>query len=462
MQTGGVVKTFSGHNGSVNSVSVSADCTMIASGSDDNTACLWVIQTGECHHVINHQESVVHVCFSPLVPQHLISISDWKVQQWDISGYQIEPTFDGCYASFSLDGQLVIRKEEVIEVQGPGSRAITTQIHIAKSDFSPCCFSPDSKLIAATVGCIAYVWDITGSDPQLIETFIDHSEEILSLGFFSSTSLITASIKSIKLWQIDISSIASVMNSQKPLLPTSAPVKSVTLQVKDGIAISGDSDGVVRIWDIVTGICRASFQTPSKNSHWSDAQLINGRFTSVWCTDKEICIWDAEKSQLLRTINAPNLEVWDLRISGDGSMVFCLDEEYIQAWSIWTGEVMGKNYHYMELTYGSFSIVDGLKVWIPFTTKTSIMVGWDFGSSDLSTIMLSNPPPNWPHLNFIGGTRVYRSSLPGIEDTVTRKVVFQLPEGLARPSDAQWDGKYLIAGYDSGEVLILECIYIPH
>ena len=76
MQTGGVVKTFSGHNGSVNSVSVSADCTMIASGSDDNTACLWVIQTGECHHVINHQESVVHVCFSPLVPQHLISISD--------------------------------------------------------------------------------------------------------------------------------------------------------------------------------------------------------------------------------------------------------------------------------------------------------------------------------------------------------------------------------------------------
>ena len=109
-----------------------------------------------------------------------------------------------------MDGQLVIHKEEVIEVQGPGSRAITTQIHIAKSDFSPCCFSPDSKLIAATVGCIAYVWDITGSDPQLIETFIDHSEEILSLGFFSSTSLITASMKSIKLWQIDISSTASV------------------------------------------------------------------------------------------------------------------------------------------------------------------------------------------------------------------------------------------------------------
>ena len=76
VQTGGVIKIFSGHISPVNSVSVSADCTMIVSGSDDNTVCLWNIQTGECYHVLIYQESVIHVYFSPLVPQHLISISD--------------------------------------------------------------------------------------------------------------------------------------------------------------------------------------------------------------------------------------------------------------------------------------------------------------------------------------------------------------------------------------------------
>lgn len=144
-------------------------------------------------------------------------------------------------------------------------------------------------------------------------------------------------------------------------------------------------------------------------------------------------------------------------------MVFCLDEDYIQAWSIWTGEVIGKKRHCLDITPGCFLIVDGSKVWAPFPTGTSILKGWDFEGSDLSTITLSNPPPNWPHLNFIGGTRLYRSSLPGIEDTVTRKVVFQLPQELTtRPSDAQWDGKYLAAGYDSGEVLIFECIHVLH
>lgn len=31
------------------------------------------------------------------------------------------------------------------------------QFHTAKSDFGQCCFSPDSKLIAATVDHIAYI-----------------------------------------------------------------------------------------------------------------------------------------------------------------------------------------------------------------------------------------------------------------------------------------------------------------
>ena len=38
---------------------------------------------------------------------------------------------------------------------------------------------------------------------------------------------------------------------------------------------------------------------------------------------------------------------------------------------------------------------------------------------------------------------------------VTGKVVFQLTGRFAKPVDVQWDSRYLVAGYKSGEVLIL-------
>jgi hypothetical protein len=43
-----------------------------------------------------------------------------------------------------------------------------------------------------------------------------------------------------------------------------------------------------------------------------------------------------------------------------------------------------------------------------------------------------------------------------IKDTITGKVVFQLSGRYAKANDVQWDGQYLVAGYDSGEVLILD------
>ena len=161
-------------------------------------------------------------------------------------------------------------------------------------------------------------------------------------------------------------------------------------------------------------------------------------------------------------IDAPEYIVFDLRISGDGSMVFCLDAKCIQAWSIWVGESMGKKYHNLVLMHDPFLLVDGLKVWIPFYGGQPKAQGWDFGASDLPTFELLNAPSNWPCLNFIGLVREHRLTLPGIEDTVTRKMVFQLPVRLTRPSDVQWDGQYLVVGYHSGEVLIVECTYEFH
>ena len=460
MQTGGVVRTLHGHTNYVFSVSISVDCTTIASGSDDKTIRLWDVQTGECHHTIEQQKGVYYVSFFPLNPQHIISISGNKVWLWDIDSNQIAPTYDGSQIAFSLDGtQFALCNGETVEVWS-SSGETTAQLHATSSSTRHCCFSPDSRLIAVATGHSAYIWDITSSDPHLIETCIGHTNSITSLVFSSPTSLISASRidKSVKFWKIATSSPAPASADPKSTGPTSAPIKSITLQAKDGITISSDSDGVVKIWDISTGHCKASFQTPAKGPYQIDTLLTNSRLISVWCTDEKTCIWDTEKGELLRTVDIPGRAIRDLRISADGSKVFCLYTNSIEALSISTGEVVGRVEFLLTLSRDPFMTTDGSKVWVQFPIVG--VMGWDFGTSGSPPIKLSNTLQSRSHLDFIDGVRKERSFLPGIKDTVTGKKVLQLPEELARPSDAQWDGQYLVAGYASGEVLILDCDHV--
>ena len=81
--------------------------------------------------------------------------------------------------------------------------------------------------------------------------------------------------------------------------------------------------------------------------------------------------------------------------------------------------------------------------------------GWDFGFQGSTPVPLPNSPIDSPHLLFIG-TKQQEISPSRVEDAVTRKEVFQLPRRYAEPFVAQLDGHYLVTGYHSGEVLILD------
>ena len=443
VQTGGVVKTLHGHTDWVLSVSISADYTRIASGSRDSTFRLWDIQTGMCHCVIKQQNYVHHVSFSPKAPQQLLSTCDDKVWQWDINGHQVGPTYDGSCIAFSSDGtQFVLCKGSAITVQDFCSGAIVAEFHVSNDYTQYCCFSPDGRLVAVAAGKNVYVWDITSSEPYLIESFISCTA---SLVFSSPSSLISAPDCSIKFWQIGAPD--PVVADPKSASPASAPIEFITLQVKDGIIITGHSDGVVKTWDISTGLCKSSFQAPARKKR--DAQLINGRLILVWYEHK-IKIWDVEKGELLLAVQGPPQWAFkDLKISGDGSRVFCLDQRSIQAWSVQTGEMVGETGIKWASSVRSLT-VDGTRVWACYSN--SKYQGWDFGIPDSSPVQLLNMTV--PYLTH--NTLVWDANESKIRDTVTGEVVFQLPRRFGKLDLVQWIGYYLAACFDSTEVLILD------
>ena len=289
---------------------------------------------------------------------------------------------------------------------------------------------------------------------SLVKILSGHIYSIASLAF--SSSLISSSNdKSVKFWQTSASPVDPVITDSEFMSLPSAAILSVSLQATNGIAISSDEAGVVKTWDILTGLCKASFQTPAKDYDYGDAGLIEDRLTFVWLEGKDMKmhVWDLEKGETLRILDIQSIErARDIRISADGSKVFLLCWESIQALSIWTGQVVGEVTLEGEPLDDSL-IVDGSRVWVWF--KDSQTQGWDFGFPGSTPVPVPNLPLDSPHLLFIG-TELQEISPSRVVDTVTRKEVFQLSGRYADPYVAQLDGHYLVTGYRSGEVLILD------
>ena len=451
IQTGGVVRTFLGHTGFVRSVSISTDYTVIVSGSSDGKIFLWDIQTGEYLYIIEQQDSVNHVAFSPIDLQYIISISGKKVWEWDLSGQHVPPTYDGTHIAFSPDcKKFAVCNEGIVTVQNPISRAIETQFHTTRNARS-FCFSPDGRLIAAAADSTVYVWDIANPDSHLVGTLVGHNEGIRSIVFSSPSSLISASLDdSVKFWRVGAVSADLVMAN-----PGSTPIVSVSLQAGAGIALSSDKEGVVKIWDISTGLCKSSFQTLALGEVFRDVRLIDDRLIVVWWSDDQIYICDANKHDPPKLLAMLSSWPMGLRISGDGSKVFCLSDESLQALSTHTGELVGE----VELDLGEeFHLdplqMDGSKIWI--RKEDFPAQGWDFGISNSPPVPLSHGPTERPLLDFFGGAWWQTDDPSWIKNIVTGKDVFQLSGRYAKPVDIEWDGQCLVAGYESGEVSILD------
>jgi WD40 repeat protein len=111
--------------------------------------------------------------------------------------------------------------------------------------------------------------------------------------------------------------------------------------------------------------------------------LVDGRLILVWYKDRQIHIWDTNKNEPLWTVDNLPTELEGLRISGDGTRVFCLTKTSIQAWSIDTGEHVGE----VELELGEDWYLDPLqmnssRLWIRLEDLST--QGWDFGTPSSS------------------------------------------------------------------------------
>ena len=95
--------------------------------------------------------------------------------------------------------------------------------------------------------------------------------------------------------------------------------------------------------------------------------------------------------------------------------------------------------------------MDGSKVWACWYGLC--YKGWDFSIQGSTPVKLhkKHKPPS-PKLWDLKQARLINPA--------TKEIVFQLSGGFTNPVCAQCDDSYLVAGYESGEVLILDLMNI--
>jgi WD40 repeat protein len=291
-------------------VTWSADSTQIVSGGSKTPLTLWDVMGMRSPQVLQDPSRLIcSVGWSPDGRYLATSERDHAIELWDAETWTrietLQPPDQNGQVLYNLawspDGQrlawgtyadaIVVFDRTARRYQRTGSRFPTRLRHVA--------WSPDGRYL---VGCgyssVIYIWD--AHDFRLLREFAEDAGMIMALDWNADSVRLAVSGSTmtggqVTVWDVERGKRLSQMNS------LDYAVSATVWDSDDETLIIGDSEGMLRWWDMTT---HDFLQTQRGHAGMIQALRKNKeqRLLASCGNDGAIVIWDMERREPLRTL----------------------------------------------------------------------------------------------------------------------------------------------------------------
>jgi hypothetical protein len=264
VETGRQLQCFQGFQGQVNGVAFAPDGRQALTASNDGQVQLWDLLTGrEVRRFNGHRGAVHGVCFAPDGRTALTAGEDHSVRQWDVQTGREVRRFEGhtgavLSLAFSADGRRALSggKDNLVRLWDVATGKELRQLAGHTNKVTSVGFSPDGRRAASSSGrtvrnenlvpvdSAVRLWDVeTGRE---LRRLVGHTDAVACVAFspVGRRLLSGGADNSLRLW--DVESGRELLRLQGH----SAWVFSVAFSPDGRRAVSGGADGTVRLWDV--------------------------------------------------------------------------------------------------------------------------------------------------------------------------------------------------------------------
>ncbi|MGE5656004.1 MAG: WD40 repeat domain-containing protein [Actinomycetota bacterium] len=311
--------TLPGHSSFVNSVAISPDGKILASGSWDKTIKLWNLGTGELIRTLTgHSDRVNTVAISPDGQILVSGSSDETIKLWSLSSGEVIRTLLGHSlgvnsVAVSPDGQIVAScggPDNSIKLwqQETGELLLTLMGHL--DDVNAVVFSPDGQILASgSSDATSKVWDVKTGELQRTLSGLNLGVNSIAISPDGQMLASVSNDYTIKVRNLHTGRLLRILNSPSRRESGAETVtrgealhilrnyvsrgNSVAISMNGMLLASGCDDNTIKIWHLATGELLGTLKGHS-GTVYSVAIALDDKTIISGSADETIKVWRCE------------------------------------------------------------------------------------------------------------------------------------------------------------------------
>jgi WD40 repeat protein/transcriptional regulator with XRE-family HTH domain len=465
--TGETIRIFSGQSGGIDGVEFSPDGKyLLAGGGADHTARLWDVASGETVQVFSgHTGSVDDAAFAP--DGKLIVTAggeDMTVRIWDVATGETLHVLTGHTdyvprVAFSPDGKYVLTAGAGDRTARLWDAATGKELRVFSGHTEAVvavAFSPDGKYIAT--GCddyIARVWDIASG--ELVREFTGHQGFVNGIAFSpDGRFLLTGSHdRTARLWDVATGEALRIFHGH------TGQVQGVAFSPDGNLIATASNDRIARVWNFQTSPTGIQF-TGHTEEVLQASFSPNGKLVVTASYDDTARIWDAVSAQTIKILVGHSDEVHGAVFSPDGKQILTASaDRTARLWDVASGKELRRFEGHTDSVNRAIFSPDGK--YVVTTSYDGTARVWDAETGQTLVTFIKHGPEHVNRVAFSADGKMVATS--GDDDTARiwsplkgkELMVFKHTDNVVGLAFSP-DGKYLVTGSSDGSVRLWEII----